>query len=59
MSRRLTKIECAVPLAIDKDAEREHLKRTSPDMESLNALYDQADFGQMLRRQAERIAAHT
>jgi len=59
MSRRLTKIECAVPLAIDKDSEREHLKRTLPDLELLNALYDQADFGQILRRQAERIAAHT
>jgi DNA polymerase-1 len=59
MSRRLTQIECDVPLAIDRDSEHTHLKRTPPNLESLNALYDKADFGQMLRRQAERIIAHT
>ena len=30
----------------------------APDLAALNALYDQADFGQGLRRQADRIAEH-
>jgi len=54
LSRRLSQIECDVPM----QAEREQLRRKAPDMNSLNELYDRADFGQTLRRQAERIAAH-
>jgi 5'-3' exonuclease len=54
LSRRLSRIECDVPM----QSEREHLRRKAPDMSSLNELYDRADFGQTLRRQAERIAAH-
>jgi len=54
LSRRLSQIECDVPM----QAEREQLRRKAPDMNSLNELYDRANFGQTLRRQAERIAAH-
>ena len=54
LSRRLSKIECDVPM----QSEREQLRRKAPDMDALNELYDRADFGQVLRRQAERIAAH-
>lgn len=52
LSRELTQIECNVPL----ESEREDLRRRSPDLDELMRLYDHADFGQMLRRQAERIA---
>jgi len=54
LSWRLSKIECDVPM----QSEREQLRRKAPDMNALNELYDRADFGQTLRRQAERIAAH-
>jgi DNA polymerase-1 len=58
MSRELSQIECDVPLDEGLGHEPEDLRRSGPDLDSLNALYDQADFGQMLRRQAERIADH-
>jgi 5'-3' exonuclease len=54
LSRQLSTIACDVPLASDRDA----LTRRSPDLTALNTLYDTARFGQSLRRQAERIAAH-
>jgi DNA polymerase-1 len=54
LSRKLSRIECNVPM----DYEPGHLRRTRPDLDSLNDLYDRADFGQMLRRQAQRIDAH-
>jgi DNA polymerase-1 len=54
LSRRLSAIACDVPINTD----RELLQRRSPDLDSLSDLYDQADFGQALRRQAERIAGH-
>jgi DNA polymerase-1 len=54
LSRRLSAIACDVPM----DTDRESMKRQSPDLASLGALYDKADFGQALRRQAERIASH-
>ncbi len=54
LSRKLSRIECNVPM----DYEPGHLRRARPDLDSLNDLYDRADFGLMLRRQAERIAAH-
>ncbi len=55
ISRRLTRIARDVPI----DSEPEQLKRTTPDMEELHNLFDAADFGSILRRQADRIAAHT
>ena len=52
LSRRLTRIDCEVPM----DAEPDHVKRSAPDMDMLGDLYDQADFGATVRRQADRIA---
>jgi len=52
VSRRLTQIECGVPMAAEPGA----LRRTRPDIDALNALFDAADFGLTLRRQAARIA---
>jgi DNA polymerase-1 len=52
MSRRLTAIACDVPMETERDA----LVCQSPDLDTLNELYDRADFGQSLRRQAQRIA---
>jgi len=54
LSRQLSTIACDVPLASDRDV----LLRRPPDLSALNAIYDEAQFGQALRRQAERIAAH-
>ena len=54
MSQRLTTIACDVPM----DTDRESLQRCNPDLNSLGELYDKAEFGQALRRQAERIATH-
>jgi 5'-3' exonuclease len=54
LSRRLTAIACDVPV----ESHRDSLRRLSPDLESLESLYDRADFGHALRRQAQRIAAH-
>jgi len=54
LSRQLSTIACDVPLAADRDT----LVRRPPDLSALNAIYDEAQFGQALRRQAERIAAH-
>jgi len=54
LSRKLSAIACDVPM----DTSRESVLRQSPDLDSLSDLYDQADFGQALRRQAERIAGH-
>jgi 5'-3' exonuclease len=53
LSRQLSTIACDVPLTADSQS----LTRQSPDLPALNGLYDQAQFGQALRRQAERIAA--
>jgi 5'-3' exonuclease len=54
LSRRLSAIACDVPM----DTESGSLLRQSPDLDGLGELYDRADFGQALRRQAERIAEH-
>ncbi|MGI9307814.1 MAG: 5'-3' exonuclease [Gammaproteobacteria bacterium] len=51
VSRKLTKIHCEVPIATT----RESFIRTAPDMDALTDVYDTANFGAMLRRQAERI----
>ncbi len=59
LSRRLTRIKVDVPLeALPAAAGRDSLKRRGPDMQTLGALFDRADFGMLLRRQAERIATH-
>jgi DNA polymerase-1 len=55
VSRRLTQIACDVPVTADSTT----LRRVSPDLERLHELFDEADFGLTLRRQADRIAAHT
>ena len=52
MCRELTRIRYDVPLP-DHDA---LLTRQSPDLDALNALYDDIGFGQSLRKQAQRIA---
>ena len=54
LSRKLSAIACDVPM----DTRRDSVLRQSPNLDSLSDLYDQADFGQALRRQAERIAGH-
>ena len=54
LSRQLSTIARDVPLETDRKA----LQRRSPDLQQLNQIYDDAGFGQALRRQAERIAAH-
>ena len=52
LSRRLTQIKCDVPVEADPDA----VSRDAPDLDELNTLYDEANFGQTLRRQADRVA---
>ena len=51
-ARRLTTIACDMPIEVST----EQLRRRKPDIEALEALYDRARFGAMLRRQAQRIA---
>ncbi len=53
LARRLTEIPCDIPI----DASDELLCRREPDLDALNALYDEANFGERLRRQAARIHA--
>ncbi len=52
VSRQLTQIKCDIPMGTGQ----EDLRRTAPDMDELHRFFDRADFGPMLRRQAERIA---
>lgn len=52
LARRLTRIACDMPLAF----EASDLERRAPALEALDAFYDHAGFGGMLRRQARRIA---
>lgn len=54
VSRQLTRIKCDVPM----EASSANLRRSSPKIDELFELYDKADFGLMLRRQAERIVEH-
>lgn len=51
-ARRLTTIACDMPLEVTAES----LVRRAPDLGALGALYDQARFGQALRKQAERLA---
>lgn len=53
LARQLTQICCDMPLELDRDA----LKRRAPQASELTAFFDRNNFGPMLRRQAERLAA--
>lgn len=50
--RQLTGIACDVPI---DDIERQ-MRPVSPRLGEINALFDEADFGTALRRQAERLS---
>lgn len=52
LARKLTGIACDAPI---DDAESA-LQRSRPDLGNINALFDEANIGTALRRQAERIA---
>jgi 5'-3' exonuclease len=51
-ARRLTTIACDMPLEVTAES----IARRAPDLVTLGAFYDQARFGQALRKQAERLA---
>jgi 5'-3' exonuclease len=53
LARRLTGIVCDMPL----EAGREQLRRRAPDLAALGEFCDRHNFGPMLRRQGERLAA--
>jgi 5'-3' exonuclease len=52
LARKLTGIACDAPM---NDPER-YLQPARPNLGAINALFDEADIGTALRRQAERIA---
>ncbi|MDA0705786.1 MAG: hypothetical protein O2907_01145 [Proteobacteria bacterium] len=52
LARRLTGIACDAPF----DDPEVTLRRSRPKLGEINALYDEADIGTALRRQAERIS---
>ncbi len=52
LARRLTTIACDMPMDVTAD----QLRRRKPDLAALEAFYDRAKFGAMLRKQAQRIA---
>jgi len=52
LARKLTGLACDVPI---EDPEV-LLQRSAPDLGDINALYDEANIGTALRRQAERIS---
>ena len=52
LARRLTAIECEVPLNTAVDA----LRRRLPDTTALAGFYERLGFGPLLRRQCERLA---
>jgi 5'-3' exonuclease len=52
LALRLTRVRYDAPVAADEAA----LRRRVPDLDGLGALYDQAGFGEALRRQARRLA---
>lgn len=52
LARQLTAIKCDMPLEVELHA----LSRKSPDLSRLYEIYEAANFGQLLRHQAERIA---
>lgn len=51
-ARRLTTIACDMPLSFTAAS----LERRALDLDALDAFYERAGFGQMLRRQARRLA---
>lgn len=52
LARKLTGIACDAPF----DDPEKALRRSRPKLGDINALYDEADIGTALRRQAERIS---
>jgi len=52
LARQLTGIACDAPI---DDAETA-MRRSPPDLGDINALFDEANIGMALRRQAERVA---
>ena len=52
LARRLTGIACDVPI----DDPETSMQRSRPELGDINALFDEADIGTTLRRQAERIS---
>jgi 5'-3' exonuclease len=52
LARQLTGIACDAPI---DDAESA-MQRSSPDLGDINALFDEANIGTALRRQAERVS---
>ena len=51
LARKLTGIDCHAPF----ESKHIDLKPSTPDIEGINAMYDQLGIGTALRRQAERI----
>ncbi len=52
LARKLTAIACDMPLQVELPM----LARKAPDLQRLHELYESANFGPLLRNQAERIA---
>jgi 5'-3' exonuclease len=52
LSRRLTGIACDAPI----DDPETSMQRSRPKLGDINALFDEADIGMSLRRQAERVS---
>ena len=52
LARQLTGIACDAPVERPSSG----LKPTAPDLGAINALFDEANIGMALRRQAERVA---
>lgn len=52
LARKLTGLACDIPI----DDLETLLQRSAPDLGDINALYDEANIGTALRRQAERIS---
>ncbi len=52
LARRLTGIACDAPI----DDPETSMQRSRPKLGDINALFDEADIGVSLRRQAERIS---
>jgi 5'-3' exonuclease len=52
LARRLTGIACDVKIAAAENG----LRPVKPDLGAINALFDEANIGMALRRQAERVA---
>jgi DNA polymerase-1 len=53
LARQLTSIVCDMPITVDATS----LRRRGPDVVGLTEFFDRHNFGPMLRRQTERLAA--